>query len=96
MLSIDFSTATVSGTFSSSTTFTPGIFFRMAARLGVRLVVAVVVARPDIDEAEDQRLLRAGRAGETEGGRARCAAEQAATADGEFVDHAVASAMVPA
>ena len=31
MLSIDFSTATVSGTFSSSTTFTPGIFFRMAA-----------------------------------------------------------------
>ena len=31
MLSIDFSTATVSGTFSSSTTFTPAIFFRTAA-----------------------------------------------------------------
>ena len=35
-------------------------------------------------------------AGETEGGRRPDAAEQAATANCELVDHAVASAMVPA
>jgi hypothetical protein len=50
--SMVFSTASVSGTFSSSTTLRPGIFFSAAAPCGVRLVVAVVVARPDIDEAD--------------------------------------------
>jgi hypothetical protein len=36
------------------------------SRLGVRLVVAVVVARADIDEADHQRLLRVGRACQSE------------------------------
>ena len=44
MLSIVFWTSTVSGTFSSSTTFTPAIFFSDGRALGMGLVVAVVVA----------------------------------------------------
>jgi hypothetical protein len=46
------------GTFSSSTTLTPGIFLSMAAGFGLRLVVAVVVARADVDHADGDRLLR--------------------------------------
>src|SRR5262249_35198714 len=65
------------------------------------LVVAVVVARPDIDEAQNQRLLRPcladeAAAAEAEGGRPGSTAEQAATADVELVDHGVASANVSA
>ena len=53
---IVFCTAAVSGTFSSSTTLTPGIFLSSAAACGLRLVVAVVVARADVDDADGERL----------------------------------------
>ena len=43
MLSMVFWTSTVSGTFSSSTTVMPGIFFSVGGTLGMGLVVAVVV-----------------------------------------------------
>ena len=55
--------------------------------LGMGLVVAVVVARPDVDEADDQWLLRLGAAREAEGGRAGGAAQKCPSADIELVDH---------
>ena len=55
--------------------------------LGMGLVVAVVVARADIDEAHDQRLLRHCAACQTEGRRARGAADKCPPADIELVDH---------
>jgi hypothetical protein len=61
MDSMVFSTASVSGTFSSSTTFEAGDLLQRRRALRVRLVVAVVVARPDIDEA-DRGVGRARRA----------------------------------
>ena len=75
--SMVFCTAAVSGTFSSSTTLTPGIFLSAAAACGLRLVVAVVVARADVDHAHGQRRLRAARC-ECAGQRQRGAGEGAA------------------
>ena len=54
--SIDFETASVSGTFSSSTTFTPGTSFERLDRDRMRLVPAEIVARADIDDADRQVL----------------------------------------
>jgi hypothetical protein len=54
-----FCTAAVSGTFSSSTTLMPGIFLS-GGGFELRLVVAVVVARADVDHADGDRLLREG------------------------------------
>ena len=54
--SIDFETASVSGTFSSSTTLTPGTSFERLDRHRMRLVPAEIVARADIDHADRQVL----------------------------------------
>ena len=56
MLSIVFWTASVSGTFSSSRILTPGSLAMTERALVVGLVVAVVVLRSDVDEADRQRL----------------------------------------
>ncbi len=62
MASMVFCTAAVSGTFSSSTTLTPGSFLIGSGCGGLRLVVAEVAARADIDHADDERCLRQGMA----------------------------------
>ena len=73
MNSMVFSTASVSGTFSSSTTLMPGHLLQRGGAGGVGLVVAVVVARSDIDEADDgvlgeRRAPRQGRGERGDGG----------------------------
>ena len=52
--SIDFETASVSGTFSSSTTLTPGTSFSALIADRMRLVPAEIVARADIDDADGE------------------------------------------
>jgi hypothetical protein len=88
---IVFVTAAVSGTFSSSTTLTPGQLLHLGGRRGLRLVVAEVVARADVDHADRQRLLRTRLAqrprrdrGERQGGKLR---QRAAAGSVESVRH---------
>ena len=54
MLSIVFWTSMVSGTFSSSRIFTPGQLRNGDRTFVVGLVVAVVVLRTDVDEADGE------------------------------------------
>ena len=45
-------TARLSGTFSSSTTVMPGVFFERGGGDGVRLVPAIIRLRADVDEPD--------------------------------------------
>ncbi len=74
-----FSTASVSGTFSSSIDLDAGQLLQRGGALRVRLVVAVVVARADIDEA-DRGVRREGRATPAAAPRVRAAAPPATNA----------------